>query len=414
VSSTRPPGAIRNRYLPYLTSLLLAAIAVWAFVSYLRRPTRQEKLRTASFRAAMDLIKDHYFRDVDEESLYRAAMAGMVSDLDDRFTVYMTPREYRQAHDETQGEFGGIGVTIQPHEKGLLVLKVQPNGPAEEAGIRQGDVVVAVGAVPCKGLPMTELVSMIRGPVGEKVALDVERKGVAKALTFEVRRDRIEFPFVESEMLSPGIGYLQLRQFDKDVARKFRDAFEALRKDGASVLVLDLRGHVGGLLDQCVAICDFFLPGGVIVRVNGRVKGETRDFKADTDTLVPEDMVVFALVDGQSASAAEILAGALQDSGRAKLIGTRTFGKGAVNRVYLLPDGSALMLTVAHYKTPKGRTIMGDGLSPDVEVGTLPEWQPDGDLSAEEWIKRYNEAREAQLQVAKKLADEALAALGGE
>jgi carboxyl-terminal processing protease len=374
----------------------------------MRRPSRGDRLRAESFAAALDTIRKHYVGETDPDELYRAALTGMVGELDDRFSTWLTPAQYRESRQETRGEFGGIGVSIQPHELGLIVVKLLEPGPSQEAGVRVGDIITGVEGRVCKGLEITEIVSMIRGPVGKPVTITVRRNGHPGPLQFTIRRAKIEFPFVEWRLLKPGVGCIEFRLFDDDCDEKFRDALDDLGKQGMKVLILDLRGNVGGLLEQCVRICDMFLSGGAIVRVKGRIEEETNDFMASERTVVPAGLPVLILVDGQTASAAEILAGALQDHGRARLVGTPTFGKAAVNRIYVLPDRSAIVLTVAHYTTPNGRVISKGGLKPDVVVGELPPWKEDGGLKPAEWLKLYNEAREKQMKTAEEIADKLL------
>lgn len=410
-----PPRPERNsnRYLPYLTWLLLCAIAAWVVVGFIRRPTSGERLSVETFREGLSLIKRHYYKDVAPEDLGRAAVNGMVSELGDPFSVYLTPPEYKETEVETSGEFGGIGVTIQPHAEGLIVTKFQEGSPAEAAGMKVGDIIIEVDRRLCHGLPLAELLGMVRGPVGKDVELRVRRNGETQPLNFKIKRARIRFPFVTSRMLMPGIGIVELAQFDQDCAAQVKKALEGLIAQGMKVLILDLRGDAGGLLDQCVEICDMFLSDGIIVSIRGRRRAETREFRATRGTIVPADMPVFVLVDQQSASASEILTGALKDTKRAVIVGTRTFGKGAVNRVYPLADGSAIVLTVAHYTTPAGHVITEKGIEPDVEVGTLPEWKEDGKISAQEWLRLYREAREKQSAAVEKLAVEALRKLEG-
>lgn len=404
----KPAEQHTYRHLPLLTWLLLVAVTAFFVKTYLKRPDETERKGVASVQRAGDVIRRNFYKKVDEGSLYRSAVKGMVDGLDDRFTIYLSPSEFRNMEYEVRGEFGGIGVIVRPDKTGTVIVRVQDGGAAAEAGLKPGDIIFKVDDQDCKGLKFDEVIALVRGPIGKSLTLSVRRNGEAQPLEFKLTRRKIEFPFIEWKIVEPGIGYLRLLQFDRDCDAKFQKGIEELLAKGMSVLVLDLRDDVGGLLPNCVNICDLFIKRGVIVSIEGRAASENKTFNATDRQVVPAGLPIFCLVNAHTASAAEILTGFLKDYGLATVIGTRTFGKGAVNRSYPLPDGAAIMLTVAHYATPKGIKINGKGITPDKIVGEVPPWDGGKNMKAQDWIKLVEKGAKAQYDEALALARAAL------
>lgn len=338
-----------------------------------RKPERKfEKLDV--FARVLSYVESNYVEEIDEQKLVYGAVKGMMRTLDPH-SDFMTPTEFADMRADTDGEFGGVGIEI--NDDGGVIVIVEPiaGSPAAKAGLLPGDRIVAIDGVPTKTRPGVETSSRLRGRPGTTVKLTVERKGWDGAHELTLSRELIHVKAVEARLLEPGIGYIKIKQFQERTSDEVAAALGRLKSDsGGSLtgLVLDLRGNPGGLLDQAVKVSDLFLDGGVIVSTVGRNgKKLEEEVARDAGTYIDFPMVV--LVNGGSASASEIVAGALQDHGRALLVGTQTFGKGSVQSVYELADGSGLKLTVARYYTPSGRSIQEKGITPDVVVEQLDD-----------------------------------------
>jgi len=398
-----PKSTTGYRYLPLLSWLLLIAVIAWFVKAYVfERPSTEHQLRTASFSAALRLISHHFAGEVKEEDLYSSAMEGMVKSLADRYSFYLHGFQLEEARVQTSGEFGGIGVTVAPKDGSIIITDVMEESPAAEAGLVAGDQILKVDGQDCSQLAFTEAVSMVRGKVGTSVALTVLRARTGKEETVAVVRRKIILDTVKWEVLEPGLAMIQVLQFDRRSLSKVRDALDALLDEGMEGLVLDLRDNTGGLLDQAVSVSDLFLSEGPIVALESRLSEEQASYEATRQTAVSSELPIAVLVNGRTASAAEIVAGALKYNGRATIIGVTTYGKGAVNKVYPLPDGSAVLLTVAHYKIPPDHMIEGNGVKPQIVVGELEPF-PSGEerQRVAEWIEKYRKARQEQLARAK-------------
>jgi len=398
-----PSGSRRgspHRYLPVLSWLLVVLVCVWTGRYFLTRLPLEHRRRVASFDRALRLIPKHYAGDVDEASLYEAAMDGMLRSLGDPYSGFLDARELEEASVQTEGEFGGVGIEVIPCERGAIVTDVLEGSPSEAAGLRCGDVIVGVDGCDGSEMAFMEFVSRIRGKSGTKVQLRIQRAGSSETENIELTRARITVRSVKWRRIEPDIGYFQIRQFDAHCAEQIRKGINELAGAGAlKALVLDVRNNRGGLLKEAVDVCDLFLGEGAIVRVESRIEQERVTFRAKPETLVPAHVPIVVLVNGQSASAAEVMAAALQSHGRATLIGLRTVGKGAVNRIYSLPDGSGVVLTVGHYVAGSGVAVDGAGVEPDIEVGEVPPPPTDEDAEARErWLAQFRAAQEEQLQ----------------
>jgi carboxyl-terminal processing protease len=349
----------------FLGGMVLSAVAMGAPAD----ASPYENLST--FARALAHIEMSYVSDVDQDKLIYGAIRGMVRTLDPH-SDYLDPEEYRVLASDTRGRFGGVGVEIDVRDGWLTVTAVFPKGPAQRAGVRVGDRFVSIDGVRARDMPIEEAVRRMRGEPGTEVNVSLRRDEEGAAIDVILRREIISVDAVEAQVLPDRHVYVRLRVFQETTTRELADvldtAMTATRdRGGVRGILLDLRDNPGGLLDQAVSVADEFLPGGVIVSTRGREGRELSVAQARENGTRPNwPMVV--LVNGYSASAAEIVAGALRDHGRAVIVGTRTFGKGSVQNVIELPDASALKLTVARYYTPSGRSIQAEGIEPDVVI----------------------------------------------
>lgn len=325
-----------------------------------------EKIRV--FTEAISLIEDNYVEEVEPDKLIYGAIRGMLSSLDPH-SSFMSPDEYREMQVETRGSFGGLGIEITIKDGILTVVSPIEDTPAFKAGIKAGDQIVRIEEKHTKDMTIQEAVKLLRGPKGTKVKIWIMRKGFDKPKPFEITRDIIKIKSVKFKTIEEGYGYVRVAQFQQGTSSDLRKALKKLEEDtgGLKGLILDLRNNPGGLLDQAVAVSDIFLDSGLIVYTEGRRQGEEMRFSADLDGTEP-DYPVVVLVNGGSASASEIVAGALQDHKKAVILGTPTFGKGSVQSIVPLSDGSAIRLTTAKYYTPSGRSIQARGITPDIVV----------------------------------------------
>jgi carboxyl-terminal processing protease len=326
----------------------------------------------------------------DDAKLTYGAIRGMLASLDDPWTRFYTPEQYKDFQTETDGHFDGIGAVLEPRQEGqgeteVVISSLIPEGPAAKADIRPQDVIAEVDGVPTKGLSVDVVVNRIRGPRGSTVKLGLRRAGSEELVQVSLQRAEIIVPNVEHKMLEHKIGWVWLRSFNKPAEAKLREAIEDLKAQGAKGLILDLSIDGGGLLDVAIGVGSMFIEKGPIVYVQER-GAEPEPLNAFGNPIVPANIPVVVLVDHSSASASEIVAGALQDTGRALVVGQNTFGKSKVQSVMELNDKSALVLSTAVYLTPKKRDISKDfepgkrGVKPDRIF-------PEPDLTAEPKIK---------------------------
>ena len=344
-----------------LVMVMLAGIAT----ALPRKNSPYQKLAMLS--RVLAYIEQSYVEDIEPDELVYGAIKGMVETLDPHST-FLRPEQYREMKNDTSGQFCGVGIEVDNRDSTLTVLSVMEGTPAARAGIQAGDQILRIDDQPTRG--MLDYVQRMRGKRGTPVQLSILRRGQKDPRTVVLLRELIKIKSVEAFLLEPGYGVLKIKQFTDNVDRDVIAALSALEKESngkLAGLVLDLRSNPGGLLDQAVRIADVFIDNGLIVRTegrNGRILDEERAHQRGTHS----DFPLICLVNGGSASAAEIVAGALQDHGRALLMGTQTFGKGSVQTIIELEDGSALKLTIARYYTPSGRSIQEKGITPDVVV----------------------------------------------
>jgi carboxyl-terminal processing protease len=334
--------------------------------------------KTDAVAEAFERVQDVYYRPVKDQQLSDTAIKGIVAGLDDRFSNYFTPAEYKAFQQDQNSEFSGIGMAVTEDPLGLLVNRVYDDSPAERVGIRQGDIITAAKGRALKGLSSQRSTRLIKGPPGSEIKLTFQRKGKPKTVT--ATRATISVPMVASRLVQregEKIGYVALAQFGSGAHAEVYAALQALKKKGADRFVFDLRGNGGGLVSEAQLIASAFIRSGPIVTTKGRsVPAST--LQATGDPVIPTEPVV-VLVDRGTASASEIVAGALQDTDRAQIIGTRTFGKGIFQQVIELSDGGALDITAGQYFTPKGRNLGGQGvktgagIKPDVAAKDDPD-----------------------------------------
>lgn len=318
--------------------------------------------------ALEDVIEEYYYRDedIDTDAMIEGMYAGLVDSLGDPYSVYYTAEEWQEMMADTEGIYYGIGayVSLDTTTGFAKISGIIANTPAEEAGLRENDVIYLVEGETTQGLELTEVVSKIKGEEGTTVHLTIYREGEPDYLEIDVTRRKIESPTVSYEMYDNGIGYIQITEFDEVTTDQFAEALAVIKGSHAKGLILDLRSNPGGSLPVVVDIARSILPKGLIVYTEDKY-GERDEYTCDGKNELKIPLVV--LINGNSASASEILAGAIKDYDKGTLIGTTTFGKGIVQRVLPLTDGTALKLTISAYYTPSGNNIHGIGIEPDIE-----------------------------------------------
>lgn len=361
-------GSGKIRY--FIAGILAAAVllvgvvlvVVWVFdVSF------SKTVQMARFIAAMRYVEVEYVDEVDPAKLMDGAIAGMVKSLGDPYSVYLSPEMYQRMKDHTSGQFGGIGV-VMGFEDGVNIISVMPGTPGEAAGLRVGDKIQAVDGTPVEDLGPEEVALHIRGKAGTEVVLTIRRSG-EEPKDYVITRDNIHVRTAAGQMLSENIGYIRISSFAENTAQEFQETYDELAKEGMKGMVIDLRANPGGFIKTCVDIAQQLVPKGPVVSVVQR-DGTRQEY--DSDLAAPPYPLV-VLIDGNSASASEILAGALQDTGAATLVGTTSYGKGSVQMVMPIPgEDDAIKLTIAKYYTPNGRSINGTGIEPDIAIASEP------------------------------------------
>jgi carboxyl-terminal processing protease len=339
------------------------------------------------YEEAVDTLERDYYRKVDRKKLLDKSLEQAVSSLDDRFSHYFAPRDFTDFQAATEGRFEGVGMTVEEIERGLRVLTVYKGSPADRGGLKPGDVITHVDGRSIAGESSEESTTRIKGPAGSSVRLTVRSKGETRELDLE--RAEVEIPVVKAEMRRSNghkIAHVHLAGFTSGAHGEVGNAVRKLLKEGAEGVVLDLRDNGGGLLNEAVMVSSVFIPDGKIVTTRGRSRPE-QVYEA-TGGAIDTDIPVVVLVNDRSASASEIVTGALQDRDRAKVVGTRTFGKGVFQEIEPLQNGGALDITVGEYFLPSGRNLggggvsRGAGVSPDVQAEDDPETPKDEALAA--------------------------------
>jgi carboxyl-terminal processing protease len=322
-----------------------------------------EELKT--FSEVLNQVQKHYVDETKPKDLIQGAIRGMLATLDPH-SAYMTPDMYKEMQVETRGEFGGVGIQIGVKENRLAVIAPIEGTPAHRAGIKAGDFIVKVNDETTKDLTLMDAVQKMRGPKGSKVNLTIQREGTSDPLLFTLVRDTIKIESVKSKVID-NLGYVRLTQFQEATGRDLAKAIKQFKEQKVQGAILDLRNNPGGLLTAAVDVSEQFLPNGKMVVYTKSREGKKDEWLSKSKDQL-EDLPVIILVNEGSASASEIVAGALQDWGRAVIVGTTSFGKGSVQTILSLGDGSGLRLTTAKYYTPKGRSIQSTGITPDIVV----------------------------------------------
>lgn len=366
-----------------------------------------EELKT--FSEVLTQIQKHYVEEVKSKDLIQGAIRGMLSTLDPH-SAYMTPEMYKEIQVETKGEFGGVGIQIGIKENRLAVIAPIEGTPAQRAGIRSGDFITKVNDESTKDLTLMDAVQRMRGPKGTRVSVTIEREGTPEPLVFTLIRDIIKIESVRSKVIENNIAYIRLTQFQESTAKDLSRALKQFHEQKLQSTILDLRNNPGGLLTSAVDVSELFLgPGKLIVYIKSR-EGRKDEYVSRSKEQ-PEDYPMIVLVNEGSASASEIVAGAMQDWGRAVVIGTTTFGKGSVQTILPLADGSGLRLTTAKYYTPKGRSIQSTGIAPDIVVKSKPVMVAKGE--EKEGEKRPQKSKEEPIPGSSRIGDEVTSKNGG-
>lgn len=369
--------------------VVLVAVVFWTIGSGFYRNLSAKGEETYKglklFSDVIELVEKNYVDPVDSKELIEKAIEGMVHSLDPH-SALLSPDDYKELQIDTQGEFTGIGVSITIKDGFVTVISPIEGTPAYRAGIKAGDRIIKVDNTPTSNL--RQAVKLIRGPKGTEVVVTIIREGGKKPIDFKLIRDVIPVESVKSTALKPGYGYIWITNFRDNTTDDLVESLKKLESERVPLkgLILDLRDNPGGLLNESIKVSDLFLEKGKILSIKGRLKKNTQVFKATPNT-TKRDYPIILLINGGSASASEIVAGALQDHKRALLLGTTTFGKGSVQAVETLRDGYGLKLTIARYYTPSGRSIQAKGIEPDIVVKRRYLNKEDMDYMDERLIK---------------------------
>ena len=355
--------------------LLLFALGLGLFLSgqgNVAAIPKEDYESLETFTNILAIVRKNYVDEVNTKEMITGAINGMLNSMDPH-SAYLTPELYKELQMDTQGRFGGLGIEITVRNGILTVVSPIEDTPAFKAGVKAGDQILKIEDEFTKDMTIMQAVKKMRGPKGSKINLSIKREGASDLLNFSIVRDTIRVQSVRSRMLEEGYAYIRLAQFQERSDRDLQRALEKLssEKGGIKGLVLDLRNNPGGLLTQAVRVADLFLDSGLIVYTEGRSDNQKQKYFARKEGSWT-DIPMVALVNGGSASASEIVAGALQDHKRAVILGTKTFGKGSVQTILPLDDNSALRLTTARYYTPKGRSIQATGIVPDIIMENVP------------------------------------------
>ena len=375
-------NSVRSAIVAFLCAVFALFVGIWLGGHPENLPSALQDAFVDEDRAlraeVIDTIEDNFYRKVNDEKLDDASLKGIVDSLDDPFSHYLTPNEASQFNESVSGEFEGVGMNVEEDRRGLKVLRVFEGSPAEEAGVRRGDFILSVNGKSIAGVGSDVATSRIKGPAGTSVELSVLTPGEGEPRDVEVKRERIEVPVATGRIVERDgkkIGVVELLSFSSGAHGILRREVDEVLGKGADGIVLDLRGNGGGLLSEAQLVASVFIEDGRIVSTRGRSRPE-RVLDAEGDA-IDEDIPVVVLVDGGSASASEIVTGALRDRNRATVVGTRTFGKGLVQELKPLSNGGVLDITVANYYLPGGKTISKAGIKPAVRAEDDPKTDRD-------------------------------------
>ncbi len=340
-----------------------------AAISQEQREATYRQLET--FSNVLSILQENYIDEIDADTTIEGAISGMLLSLDPH-SSYLTPEDFNDLQDDTRGKFSGIGIEITIRDGILTIISPIEGSPAYKAGLKAQDLIVKINSTPTKSMPSLEAVKQLRGIKGSEVTLSIYREGWQELKDFTIVRDTISLHSVSGFFLEPGFAYVRITSFQGQTTKDVKKLLSKLNKiEPIKGLIVDLRNNPGGLLDQAISISDLFLNQGLIVYTQGRIQDQNMTFQAHANNgknLYP----LVILVNEGSASASEIVAGAIQDHKRGVIVGTQTFGKGSVQTILPMPGGSGLRLTTARYFTPNGRSIQATGIIPDVEVPHIP------------------------------------------
>ena len=380
--------------------LFFAAICIPATVTILLLQQPSSSARTQDtyknleiFADVLNIIQKNYVEEIDTQEVIEGAIRGMLTTLDPH-SSYMKPDDFKELQVETKGSFSGIGIEITMKDNILTVVSPIEGTPAFKQGLQAGDKIVKIEEESTNDMSLMQAVKRLRGPKGSKVTISIHREGWTKLKEVTIVRDVIPIHSIRSRILEPGYGYARITSFQSKTTADLKEALDKLTKDSKlNGLVLDLRNNPGGLLDQAVQVSDLFVNEGVIVSTEGRIKEQNMVFEAHADKNHRYDFPMVVLVNEGSASASEIVAGAIKDHKRGLILGAQTFGKGSVQTIIPMADGAGLRLTTARYFTPNGTSIQATGITPDIMVPTVirTEEKPEEDTSAKKQPKFLRE-----------------------
>ncbi|MDO9042364.1 MAG: S41 family peptidase [Desulfocapsaceae bacterium] len=360
----RPTSSLlRHGILTLLTFCL--PLQLHAEISQKERNSTYQQLET--FANVLSILQENYVDDINSKKVMEGAISGMLLSLDPH-SSYLKPEDFKELQEETEGSFSGIGIEITIEEGILTVVAPIEETPAARVGLKAKDMIIKIDGEPTQNMNSLDAIKKLRGIAGTKVILAIHREGWEDLKDFTLTRENIPLHSVKDSFLEPGLAYIRITSFQSQTTKDVKDALQKLQgQQPINGLILDLRNNPGGLLDQAVSVADIFLDGGLVVYTKGRVKEQNMTFQAHSNggkNLFP----LVVLVNEGSASASEIVTGAIQDHKRGIIVGTKTFGKGSVQTILPLPEGAGLRMTTARYYTPNGRSIQATGITPDVEV----------------------------------------------
>ena len=347
---------------------LITIIIITFFVSRMSFATNDQSIydKIDLFGEVLDKINNEYVDEVNQSDAMDAAINGVLQSLDP-YSAYMSPESFIEMETETSGKFGGLGIEVGMEFGVVKVITPMDGSPAEREGVKAGDYIVKINETQVQGKTLLEAVELMRGPVGSSLEITVRRKGVKKALVFEIEREIIEVKSVKSKIIDENVGYIRLTSFNENSSKQIKDKIKNFKRNKINKYVLDLRNNPGGLLSQAVKISDFFLNNGEIVSTKSRKSSENRKYFAKKGDIINGETLI-VLINYGSASASEIVAGALKEHKRAIVIGENSYGKGSVQSIIPLKNKGAIRLTISKYYLPSGKSISGTGIVPDIEV----------------------------------------------
>ena len=347
---------------------LITILIITIFVSRMSFAANDQSIydKIDLFGEVLDKINNEYVDEVNQNDAMDAAINGVLQSLDP-YSAYMSPESFIEMETETSGKFGGLGIEVGMEFGVVKVITPMDGSPAEREGVKAGDYIVKINETQVQGKTLLEAVELMRGPVGSSLEITVRRKGVKKALVFKIVREIIEVKSVKSKIIDENVGYIRLTSFNENSSKQIKDKIKNFKRNKINKYVLDLRNNPGGLLSQAVKISDFFLNNGEIVSTKSRKSSENRKYFAKKGDIINGETLI-VLINYGSASASEIVAGALKEHKRAIVIGENSYGKGSVQSIIPLKNKGAIRLTISKYYLPSGKSISGTGIVPDIEV----------------------------------------------